>query len=147
MSGPAGAAAGVDDVGLGAGGVDVQLLDCGQARAQVLGIFVIFMQPQRPLLQGDSPGGGQYAGLAHAATQHFAQACGPLDEGTRAQQQRAHRCAQAFREADADGIVKPGYLGHIAGGLHCRIEHPGAVQVQAQAALIAEGAGLALVVQ
>ena len=50
-------------------------------------------------LQGHEAGGGDHAGLAHAAAQALALGAGGGDDVGRAGQQRAHRRAQALREA------------------------------------------------
>ena len=98
-------------------------------------VAVIVGQPLDVMLERVEAGGGEDAGLAHAAAEHLADAVHAVDELRRAADQRADRRAEALRQAERDGVepLHPARRRDAAGD--DGVEQPRAVEVQTQAAL------------
>ncbi len=91
------------------------------------------------VVEGVDAGGGQVAGLAHAATHELAGAAGAADELAAANQDGTDRGAEALGETDRDGVEKwtDGCWG--ISGFDQGIENAGAVKVEAEAQIATGG--------
>ena len=76
--------------------------------------------------------------LAHASAKPFSYLLGPLDVGLCAEQHRTNRAAQAFAEADGNGIKLCPPIGGAFSGLNQGIEQSGTIEVELQAFFFAE---------
>lgn len=115
--------------------VELDARQCSQPFGQSFGTAVIIGQAGHMLLEGKQTGLRQNARLAHAATQHLAQAARTGDEIVTAHQQRAHRCAQPLGETNRDTVKR--CSDHLNRGLagHGGVKEPGAIEMKLQAAL------------
>ena len=113
-----------------------------KASSQLIGLGVIQSQPARAFAQGDQPGCGHDACLAHATTCHLAPAARCIDPWPPATQHRANGRPQALGQADGDRIEWGGKLpGWHA--MECRsVEQPSAVEMHGQAMGIGQRPGL-----
>ncbi len=91
------------------------------------------------MVEGVECGGGEDAGLAHAAAEHFAEAAGALDDVAWAAEGGADGSAEAFGEADADGVEGGGVFvfGDAGGG--GGVPEASAVEVEFQAVVAGDG--------
>ena len=89
----------------------------GQPFGQAAGVGVVLGQAcdgaVRAVAQGDQPGRGQDADLAHAAADELAAAAGAGDEVAAAHHHRSDRAGQPLRQAEGDrvGRVRPASIG------------------------------------
>ena len=132
------------DVGAGmapghAVGADARRLEAsvgpalGDGLGQAAGPGVVVGQALHHRAQGDQPGGGDHAHLAHAAPQPLALAAGVRHHRPRASEQRAHRRAQALGEAAHDRGGGGGMISRRGAGGHLGVEQAGPVEVDRKA--------------
>ena len=128
-----------DDVRGDGGGIDGDAGEGGEAEGEGAGIGVIVGESCAVMFEGVECGGGEDAGLAHAAAEHFAEAAGALDDVARAAEGGADGCAEAFGEADADGVEWGGVFefGDAGGGRG--VPEPSAVEVEFEAVVSGDG--------
>lgn len=69
-----------EDIGFYRGGVDLYAWDGGESGGELFGVEVILGEPVVVVFEGVEGGGGEDAGLAHCAAEHFAESAGPVDE-------------------------------------------------------------------
>ena len=101
---------------------------------------MVFGHPPDVVLQCVQPGGGEDAGLPHAAPQQLAGPDEPRQELGAGEHQRPHRRPQALRQAHADRVARGGDLRQRHAGGDVRVPDAGAVEVQQQAVAVAEAA-------
>ena len=94
------------------------------------------------LVQRHNAGCGNHAGLAHAATDHFAQAPGFADECRVTGQDRPNRRRQPFRQTELHRIDVLGNLTHIGAQGDGSVEQTGAVEVDLEAGFVCKGLDL-----
>ena len=83
---------------------------------------------------------GDVAGLAHSAAHQLAQPVRPADVFATAEEERAGRRAEAFRQADRDGVENGAMILRSLASCHERVPQPRAIQVKGEAEVIAGGA-------
>ena len=107
----------------------------GEAR-QRLGeaarVGVVLGEARDVVLERVEAGGGEDAGLAHAAAEHLATPVRRVDERLGAGDERADRRAEPLRQADAHGVERRGQLGERHPGGDVRVPQAGAVEVQGE---------------
>ena len=99
---------------------------------------MVFGQALDVVLQRIQAGGGEDAGLAHAAAQHLAPAQRLRDERPAAAQHRADRRAQPLGQADGNAVEAPHRFARADAEFHRGIADARAVQVRREAALVRE---------
>ena len=87
-------------------GVEHDARRARQRLGEAARVGVILGQPRDVVLERVEAGGGEDAGLAHAAAEHLAPAVRAVDERLRAREQRADRRAEPLGQADADGVER-----------------------------------------
>ena len=128
-----------DDVRGDGGGIDGDAGEGGEAEGEGAGIGVIVGESCAVMFEGVECGGGEDAGLAHAAAEHFAEAAGALDDVARAAEGGADGCAEAFGEADADGVEGGGVFEFGDAGGGCGVPETSAVEVEFEAVVSGDG--------
>ena len=96
---------------------------------------MVFGEPLLVVLEGVEGGGGDDAGLAHAAAEGLAGAAGLVDGLLGSGEQGAHGGAEALGGADGDGVRVLAPLAGRDAGRGLGVEEPGAVEVDLEAAL------------
>ena len=92
--------------------------------------------------EGDHPGRGQDAGLAHTATEQLPRATGPPDEVARADDHAADRAGEAFREAERDGVGGAGQLRARDPEGDGRVPEAGPIDMEPDSVLVGDGRDL-----
>ena len=118
-----------------------------QRVGQPRGTCMILGQPCHMVVERMQARGGQQAGLAHAATADLAPAARLVDQRVGAQQHRADRRAEPLRQAHRDAVEILRELARRHALRHRRVVQPRAVEMQRQAAAVAQRTCIAQVVQ
>src|SRR3990167_7237416 len=147
----------VDEDNIRVGRHHPQARQRSQSVGQQAGIGMVVGQAMNVMVQRMQRSGRQHTRLAQPAAQHLAVAVGAGNQLSRADQRRAHRCAQALAEADRHAVVQAGDGARLGDGItprripghtrHRGIEQPRAVQVRGQPMLARQVGGLLLVGQ
>lgn len=122
-----------DDVGLHPLQVDFNPLNVRQALGKKPGVFVVFMEAVYHRLERHDAGGRNHPRLAHPPSQELPESPGPVDEIVAADDERADRGRQAFREAEHDRIRPSSVFRRRDPCRRRRIENPRPVEVYANA--------------
>ena len=108
-----------------------------EQRAQMCGVFVIFLESIGHIAQRNQSGCGQKTALPQAAAQNAARAARPPDQILRSGQNRTNRCAQSLGETAHHGIAVLRHLTHIGNAQNSRgVEQPCAVQMHGHALFV-----------
>lgn len=93
-----------DHVGADGGGVERDARKIGEGFGKVAGVRMILGEPVHHGLEGDDPGGGKDADLAHAAADELAGAAGFGNKGSPPGEDGAGGGGETFGEAELDGV-------------------------------------------
>ena len=128
-----------DDVALHGVEVDFDIGDGRDGFGEQAGVGVIFVEACGHLLEGDETGGGEDAGLAHAAAEGLADGSSAVDIVLGSDEHGADRSAESFRQAEVDGGEAAGDLGDGQVEGRCGVEDAGSVEMDGEAGLLGAG--------
>src|SRR5262249_44431584 len=103
---------------------------------QKLCVVMIDLKTLRSFFESDQPRCRENADLAHAASQHLANAAAPLDEWPRSNDHRTNGSAQSFAQAELHGIEFLRHVGDILAKVCRRVEDPCSIEVDGNAGLV-----------
>ena len=124
------------NVGLHAGGVNLEAGQLRESFGEEAGVGVVGGQLAGAMLEGDDPGGCEDAGLAHASAQGLAANARAVDEVGVADKQRTDGRAQSFGQAEHDGVGFGGEFGDGDVESDGGVKDAGAVEMHGQSGLM-----------
>ena len=138
---------GVDDVGFNARKIDAHARDVVELLRQQPRVGVVFGEAVDHLFEGDDSGGGDDAGLTHAASEPLADPAGAVDEVAFADEDRTEGAAQSLGQAEHHGVDVAGVLGGRDSGGDGGVEDARAVEMDREIVLAGDRAELAMQIE
>ena len=133
----------VDEIGLHATEVAAHAGQLGQPFGERPRVGVVLCEAIDHLFEGDEPGRGEHAHLAHASAKSLAPPSRFFHVLFGSAEDAADRTRESFREAEGDGIGAVRDVRSIDAKGNSRIEDAGAIQMHAQPLLVRRVAGRA----
>src|SRR5882672_3833058 len=122
-----------DEVRLDSRQVALDARQLSQSLGERPRVGMVLCQPIDHGFERDQPGRRDYARLPHSATESLAPPPRLVDRVRAAAEHAPGRAAETFGEAEGNRVTARSDGGDVRSACDCGVEHPGAVEVHAQA--------------